>query len=60
VAHGPKLAHYIDGQLMSETVDEREGKRAVEGVLALQLHAGPPMKVEFKDIKLKKLPPAGK
>ncbi len=60
VAHGPKLAHSINGQLMSETVDEQEGKRAVEGVLALQLHAGPPMKVEFKDIKLKKLPPAGK
>ena len=60
VAHGPKLAHFINGQLMSETVDEEEGKRAVEGILALQLHAGPPMKVEFKDIKLKKLPPAGK
>lgn len=60
VAHGPKLAHYINGQLMSETVDEQEGKRAVEGILALQLHAGPPMKVEFKDIKLKKLPPVGK
>lgn len=60
VAHGPKLSHSINGQLMSETVDEQEGKRAVEGILALQLHAGPPMKVEFKDIKLKKLPPAGK
>ena len=27
----------------------------MEGVLALQLHAGPPMKVEFKDIRLKRL-----
>jgi len=55
VAQGPKLRHFINGQLMSETVDEQEGKRALEGILALQLHAGPPMKVEFKDIRLKRL-----
>ncbi len=54
VAKGPKLQHFINGQLMSETVDEQEGKRAAEGILALQLHAGPPMKVEFKDIRLKR------
>jgi type 1 glutamine amidotransferase len=54
VAQGPKLQHFINGQLMSETIDEQEGKRASEGVLALQLHAGPPMKVEFKDIRLKR------
>ena len=54
VAKGPKLQHFINGQSMSETVDEQEGKRAAEGILALQLHAGPPMKVEFKDIRLKR------
>ena len=36
VARGPKLQHFINGQLMSETVDEQEGKRAAEGILALQ------------------------
>ena len=55
VAQGPKLSHFINGQLMSETVDEQVGKRAAEGVLSLQLHAGPSMKVEFKDIHLKRL-----
>lgn len=55
VAQGPKLQHFINGQLMSETVDEQADKRSMEGVLALQLHAGPPMKVEFKDIRLKRL-----
>ncbi|MFM8579115.1 MAG: family 16 glycoside hydrolase [Planctomycetaceae bacterium] len=54
VAQGPKLQHFINGQLMSETMDEEEGKRAIQGVLALQLHAGPPMKAEFKDIRLKR------
>jgi type 1 glutamine amidotransferase len=55
VAQGPKLQHFINGQLMSETLDHQEGKRAAEGVLALQLHAGPPMKAEFRGIKLKRL-----
>jgi GNAT superfamily N-acetyltransferase len=55
VARGPKLQHFINGQLMSETIDEQRGARAEQGVLALQLHAGPPMKVEFKDIRLKRL-----
>ena len=55
VARGPRLQHFINGQLMSETVDEQVDKRAAEGILALQLHAGPPMKVEFKDIHLKRL-----
>ena len=52
VARGPKLQHFINGQLMSEVLDEQADKRSMQGVLALQLHAGPPMKVEFKDIRL--------
>jgi len=55
VARGPKLQHFINDQLMSETLDEQADKRAMQGILALQLHAGPPMKVEFKDIQLKRL-----
>ena len=52
VAKGPRLQHFINGQLMSETLDEQADRRAMQGILALQLHAGPPMKVEFKDIRL--------
>lgn len=55
VAQGPKLQHFINGGLMSETVDEQASKRSLQGILALQLHAGPPMKAEFKDIRLKRL-----
>jgi hypothetical protein len=38
---------------MSEVQDSESAKAASEGVLALQLHAGPPMKVQFKNIMLK-------
>lgn len=55
VAEGPRLRHYINGQLMSEVIDHEVEKRAEKGILALQLHAGPPMKVEFKNIRLKRL-----
>jgi type 1 glutamine amidotransferase len=56
VARGPRLQHFINGQLMSETVDTQPQARAEQGVLALQVHAGPPMKVEFRDLRLKRLP----
>lgn len=53
VARGPLLQHYINDILMSETRDEESAKAAVEGILAFQVHAGPPMKVQFKNIQLK-------
>lgn len=53
VAKGNLLQHYINDQLMSEVQDSESAKSASEGVLALQLHAGPPMKVQFKNIMLK-------
>jgi len=53
VAKGNKLQHFINDQLMSEVQDSETLKGSAEGVLALQLHAGPPMKVQFKNIQLK-------
>jgi len=44
-ANGNILRHSVNGHLMSETIDAETDKRAAEGVLALQVHAGPPMKV---------------
>lgn len=54
VAKGNLVQHYINDKLMSE-VDDQSEKGAKEGILALQLHAGPPMKVQFRKIMLKKL-----
>jgi hypothetical protein len=42
--------------MMVDVIDAQAAKAAKSGVLALQVHAGPPMKVQFKDILLKKLP----
>ena len=43
-------------QVMSDLVDEEAEHFKKKGLLGLQLHVGPPMKIEFKDILLKRLP----
>jgi hypothetical protein len=53
VAKGNHLQHYLNGKLTIDVADEQESKAAKKGILALQLHAGPPMTVQFKDIVLK-------
>lgn len=52
VARGNKLQHFINDVLMSEVNDDQSDKSAKEGILALQLHAGPPMKIQFKNLYL--------
>jgi putative membrane-bound dehydrogenase-like protein len=55
-ARGFTFIHKINGVTTVEVVDEEEAKRRREGILALQIHTGPPMTVEFKDILLRRLP----
>jgi len=58
---GNKYKHQINGQTTVEVVDDRPAdKQRRSGILALQLHAGPPMTVEFKNVRIKKLKPADK
>jgi Domain of Unknown Function (DUF1080) len=52
VAKGTTMTHTINGTLMSETIDESKKDAVMEGILAFQLHVGPPMKIQFKDVKL--------
>lgn len=55
IAHGNKLQHYINGVLMSEVIDEDSVNRTSSGFIGMQVHVGPPMKVEFRNILLKQL-----
>lgn len=55
IARGFVIMHVINGRVMSMCIDEDPKGRAAEGLLGLQLHVGPPMKVEFRNILLKKL-----
>ena len=54
VAKGNHITYTINGHLMTDLTDDSP-KALKEGVLALQLHAGYTMDVQFKDIKIKLL-----
>ncbi len=51
-AKGGHLKHFINGIATAEVMDESTAG-AKTGIIALQLHAGKPMTVQFKDIVLK-------
>jgi len=50
-----KLEVFLNGTKTAEVIDHQEAERELSGVLALQLHSGPPMTVQFKELKLTKL-----
>ncbi len=53
VAKGGHLQHFINGHLAVDVQDNsKEGAKS--GVLGLQLHAGPPMTVQFRALELKR------
>ena len=52
VAKGNHLEHFLNGTKVIDVTDNDAKGRALDGLLALQIHAGPPMLVEFRDILL--------
>ena len=55
IAKGNHLVQMINGYTTVDVTDNESSKAKASGILALQLHAGPPMTVQFKDIQLKEL-----
>lgn len=55
IAKGNHLQHFINGQQTVDVTDDQPAKAAKSGALALQIHVGPPMVVQFKNIRIKKL-----
>ena len=55
IADGNHLMHFINGRMTVDVIDQQASKAAKDGVLALQIHVGPPMRVQFRDIQLKPL-----
>ena len=53
VAKGNEITLWINGVLMSQTTNRQEANATRGGIIALQMHPGPPMKVQFKNIRIK-------
>jgi len=54
VAVGNRLIHQINGITTVDVTDDHP-EALKKGILALQLHAGPPMRVEFRNLRLRSL-----
>jgi len=57
IARGSVLIHILNGHAMSVVLDEDAQNRRLDGLLGVQVHVGPPMKVEFRNFRLKRLSP---
>jgi 3-keto-disaccharide hydrolase len=55
IAKGNHLQQFVNGKQTIDVTDECEAKRAMSGLIALQLHAGAPMMAQFKNIRIKLL-----
>jgi hypothetical protein len=55
IARGPVLMQFINGQLMAIAIDEDAAHASAEGVLGFQMHVGPPFKIQFRNVLLRKL-----
>jgi hypothetical protein len=53
VARGERLVLEINGVVMAEAIDRQRDQAAKRGILALQMHPGPPMKVQFRKLRIR-------
>ena len=54
IVHGNTMIHMINGHVMSVVVDNDVINRKNEGLLGVQVHVGPPMTIEYRNIRIKK------
>ena len=53
IVRGNTLMHFLNGRLLSVTIDDDAPNRPADGLIGVQVHVGPPMKVEYRNIRLK-------
>ena len=53
IAKGNHIVLEINGVVMTEVYDNEKGNAAKSGVIALQMHPGPPMKVQFRNLRIR-------
>ncbi len=53
MARGNTLTHIVNGRVMTVVIDDDAPNRPADGLIGVQVHVGPPMKVEYRNIRLK-------
>ena len=55
IVRGNVLMHMVNGRLMSMTIDDDVAGRRMDGLIGVQVHVGGPMKIEYRNWRLKEL-----
>lgn len=55
LARGNTLIQILNGHVMSMLIDDDTAGRKMDGLLGIQCHVGPPMKIEVRNIRIKDL-----
>ena len=55
IIKGNRMQHFINGVLMSDVTDEDTVHQTFSGYLGVQVHVGPPMKIEYRNFRLREL-----
>ncbi len=53
IVRGNTMIHNLNGRLMSVVIDDDAPNRTFEGLIGVQVHVGGPMKVEYRNFRLK-------
>ena len=55
IVRGNTIVQMLNGRVTSMLIDDDKSGRKMDGLIGIQVHKGPPMKIEVKNIRLKKL-----
>ena len=55
VCRGPEITLFVNGVLMCRFTDHISAPSAGSGIIALQMHPGPPMKIQYRNLRIKQL-----
>jgi len=55
IGNGNHMQHFVNGVLMSDVIDLDTQNKSEKGFIGVQVHVGPPMKIEYKNIRLRHL-----
>ena len=55
IARGSVMTHMLNGRTLSVVIDDDTKNRTLNGMLGVQVHVGPPMKIEYRNFRLKRM-----
>ena len=55
IARGNTIMNIVNGHVTAVLVDDDAANGSMKGLLGFQIHTGPPMKIEFRNIYIKKI-----